>query len=39
MDWQVVVEAFINFFYDAYEFRDFFLFWKYVDFFFKDVKH
>jgi len=39
MHWQVVVQAFRNFFYDANIFRGLFIFWKYVYFFFEDVNH
>ena len=39
MHWQIVVQAFRNFFDDANVFREFFIFWKYVYFFFKDIKH
>jgi len=39
MHWQVVVQAFRNFFYDANIFRGFFIFWKFVYFFFEDVYH
>ena len=39
MHWQVVVQAFINFFEDADAFRKFFIFWKYVYFFYENVKH
>jgi len=39
MHWQVVVEAFRNFFYDANIFPGVFIFWKDVYFFFEDVYH
>ena len=32
--WQVVIQAFRNFFDDADKFREFFIFWKFVYFFF-----
>ena len=37
MHWQVVVQAFRNFFYGADVFRGFFIFWKFVYFFFENV--
>ena len=37
MHWQVVVQAFRNLFYDTDAFREFFIFGKYVYFFFEDV--
>ena len=39
MHWEVVVQAVRNFSYDGNIFRGFFIFWKYVYFFFEDVKH
>ena len=39
MHWQVVVKAFRNFYYYANIFRGFFIFWKYVYFFFEDIQY
>jgi len=37
MNWQIIVQALRNLFRDADTFREFFIFWKYVYFFFEDV--
>ena len=39
MHWQVVLQALRNFYYDANIFRGFFIFWKYVYFFFEDIQY
>jgi len=37
MHWQVVVQTFKNFDNDADAFREFFILWKYINFFFEDI--